>query len=87
MLCRPTIPSFYRGWAETHIYFFFFFFWPKEKQKYFISVIEQQHDTTNNMISVPSKDSDQVGHSDFLQFWAYGSKWLPRSKLVSPLIK
>ena len=29
----------------------------------------------------------QVGHSDFSQFWAYGSKWLPRSKLVSPLIK
>ena len=42
------------------------------------------------MISVPSKDSDQVGHLTslnvtviFLQL-AYGSKGLPRSELVSP---
>ena len=31
-----------------------FYFWPGA-----ISIIEQQHDKT---ISVPSKDSDQVGH-------------------------
>ena len=44
-----------------------FYFWPSA-----ISIIEQQHDKTNNMISVPSKDSDQVGHSDFYSFEPMG---------------
>ena len=35
----------------------FFFFWPGA-----ISIIEQQYDKTYKMISVPSKDSDQVGY-------------------------
>ena len=55
-----------------------------------ISIIERQYDKTNKLISVPSKDSDQVGPLTslnvtviFLQL-AYGSKGLPRSKLVSP---
>ena len=58
--------------------FFFFFFLPKGKQKVFnfwpgaISIIEQQHDKTKNIISVPSKDSDQVGHSDFYSFEPMG---------------
>ena len=68
MLCRQTIPIFSELKPETNIYFFF---WPEGKQFFFfflagaISIIEQQHDKTNNMISVPSKDSDQVCHSDF----------------------
>ena len=44
-----------------------FYFWPGAS-----SIIEQQHDKTNNMISVPSKDSDRVGHRDFftvLSLW------------------
>ena len=51
-----------------YIYIYFFFFCLRGNKKYFIFVTEQQHDKTNNMISVPSKDSDQVGHTDFLQF-------------------
>ena len=42
---------------ETYIYLFL------DRRN---SIIEQQHDKTNNMVSLPSKDSDQVGHSDFL---------------------
>ena len=34
-----------------------FYFWPGA-----ISIIVQQYNKTNKMISVPSKDSDQVGH-------------------------
>ena len=47
----------------------FFLFFPEAIQlcnKRFCSgamlIIEQQHDKTNKMISVPSKDSDQLGH-------------------------
>ena len=82
-----------------HIFFFFFlrvgtFLGSKQKIFYFwpgaISIIEQQYDKTNKMISVPSKDSDHVGHLTSLNVTvillqlAYGYKGLPRSKLVSP---
>ena len=43
-----------------------FYFWPSA-----ISIIEQKHDN-NNMVSVPSKDSDRTGHRDFYSFEPMG---------------
>ena len=57
----------------NHDFFSVFFYGRSHiKGKQNFSITEQQHDKTNNLISVPSKDSDLVGHSDFYSFEPMG---------------